>query len=386
MVVLLSTIGSLLLASSAVALPHAETPVKRGIKAPAHHCPAKYNTTVPNAPKEVGAVQHIWNGGGWILPVLVGGQQVFLNVDTGSSDLWTASTLMPEDQQKTVTRGSVYNPNDSSTAVQVDGYTYGLSYADGSGSSGPVYRDTVNIGGAIVPNFALGVTDDLRYGDGSDGTRDTAGPVGLGFGQLNSIRPNPQPTFMEALVPYVPEPIFSTAFKLNDTGFINFGYVDHEAYTGTITEVPVANTSSGNEGQWMSLGISFGSGGDLFDADPLDMDFDSGTPSLSVSEDIAAAYFGLVDGSDNSSGSWQYPCGTDLPDLDFVFSDVSSGPSTVTIPGLALKNGDGDKGDMCSTWMGVVDGRGNAGVPFYISKYIVWNQAKPSMSFADQVN
>ncbi|KAL4927252.1 aspartic peptidase domain-containing protein [Aspergillus undulatus] len=352
MVVLLSALASLLLATDAVAIPHA--PVKRGIKAPAQ--PLSF--------------QHIWNGGGWILPVLVGGQQVFLNVDTGSSDLWTASTLMPEDQQKTVTRGSVYNPDNSSTSQKVEGYTYGLAYADGSGSSGPVYRDTVNIGSAIVPDFALGVTDDLRYGDGSDGTRDTAGPIGLGFGKLNSIRPNPQPTFMEALVPYVPEPIFSTAFKLNDTGFINFGYVDSEAYTGDFTEVPVANTSSGNEGQWMSLGVSFGSGGDILDVESLDMDFVSGTATLS--------------GADNSSGSWQYPCGTDLPDLDFVFPDVTSGSSTVTIPGLALKNGDGE--DMCGTWMNVVEGRGNAGVPFYISKYIVWNQAKPSMSFADQVN
>lgn len=292
---------------------------------------------------------------------------------------------MPKDQQITVTRGSVYNPNISSTSREVDGYTYGLAYADGSGSSGPVYRDTVNIGGAIVPNFPLGVCDDLRYGDGSDGTRDTAGPVGLGFGKLNSIRPNPQCTFMECLEPYVPEPVFGTAFKLNNTGFINFGYSDSEAFTGPITEVPAANTSSGNEGQWMALGVKFGSGGNLFDADPLDMDFDSGTASLSVSSDIAAAYWALVEGADDSSGSWEYPCGTELPDLDFVFSNVTHGPSTVTIPGQNLKNGDDTTG-MCGTWMNVVDGRGNAGVPFYVSKYIVWNQARPSMSFADQIN
>lgn len=292
---------------------------------------------------------------------------------------------MPRDQQITVTRGSVYNPNISSTSREVVGYTYGLAYADGSGSSGPVYRDTVNIGGAIVPNFPLGVCDDLRYGSGSDGTRDTAGPVGLGFGKLNSIRPNPQCTFMECLEPYVPEPVFGTAFKLNNTGFINFGYSDSEAFSGPITEVPAANTSSGNEGQWMTLGVKFGSGGNLFDVDPLDMDFDSGTASLSVSSDIAAAYWALVEGADDSSGSWEYPCGTELPDLDFVFSNVTHGPSTVTIPGQNLKNGDGTTG-MCGTWMNVVDGRGNAGVPFYVSKYIVWNQAKPSLPFTDQVN
>ncbi|CEN61236.1 hypothetical protein ASPCAL07898 [Aspergillus calidoustus] len=384
MVATLSTLTSLLLATGAVARPATlgrEPIAKRGIRAPAH----RYIPSNNHVSRDTGAVYHIWNGGGWILPVLIGGQQVFLNLDTGSSDLWTASTLMPTDQQSTVTRGSVYNPDNSSTSEVVDGYTFGLAYADGSGASGPVYRDTVNIGGAIVPNFPLGVCDDLKYGPGSDGTRDTAGPVGLGFGKLNSIRPDPQCTFMECLEPYVPEPIFGTAFKLNDTGFINFGYSDSEAYTGCFTEVPAANTSTGNEGQWMSLGVQFGSGGNLFDVEPLDMDFDTGTASLSVSSDIAAAYWALVEGADDSSGSWQYPCGTELPDLDFVFSNVTSGPSTVTIPGENLKNGDASSG-MCSTWMNVVDGRGNAGVPLYISKYIVWNQAKPSMSFADQVN
>lgn len=297
---------------------------------------------------------------------------------------WTASTLMSEDQQKTVTRGSVYNPDNSSKSQELEGYTFGLTYADGSGASGPVYRDTVNIGGAIVPNFPLGVCDDLRYGEGSS-TRDTAGPVGLGFGKLNSIRPDPQCTFMECLQPYVPDPVFGTAFRRDNTGFINFGYSDSEAYNGTFTEVPAANTSAGNEGQWMSLGVSFGSDGHLFDADPLDMDFDTGTSTLSVSSDIAAAYWALVEGADDSSGSWEYPCGTQLPDLDFIFSNVTHGPSTVTIPGQNLKNGDAETG-MCGTWMYVVDGRGNAGIPFYISKYIVWNQAKPSMSFADQTN
>ncbi|KAL5340336.1 aspartic peptidase domain-containing protein [Aspergillus crustosus] len=384
MVVLLSALASLLLATEAVArpaLPSRDIRAKRGIRAPAH----RYIPSNNIVSRDTGAVYHIWNGGGWILPVLVGGQQVFLNIDTGSSDLWTASTLMPKDQQTTITRGSVYNPSKSNTSSEVEGYTFGLAYADGSGASGPVYRDTVKIGGAIVPNFPVGVCDDLRYGEGSDGTRDTAGPVGLGFGELNSIRPNPQGTFMEYLQPYIPAPIFGTAFKLNDTGFINFGYADSEAYTGAFTEVPAANTSSGNEGQWMSLGVSFGSGGDLFDVDALDLDFDSGTSSLSVSADIAAAYWSLVEGASNWTGSWEYPCGTELPDLDFVFSNVTRGPTTVTIPGQNLKNGDATTGT-CVTWMNVVEGRGNAGVPFYISKYIVWNQARPSMSFADQVN
>ncbi|KAH8705912.1 aspartic peptidase domain-containing protein [Talaromyces proteolyticus] len=292
---------------------------------------------------------------------------------------------MPSDQQSTVTSGSIYDPSRSSTYQEMTGFNFSLGYADGSGASGPAAMDTVNIGGATVPNMPFGVCSDLRYGGGGSGSRDTDGPVGLGFGVENSIRPTPQCTFMECLEPYVPEPVFSTAFKTNNSGFIDFGYADSAAYTGNLTTIPIANTSSGNEGQWVYQGAQFGSGGQVFSAAAIDLDFDSGTSSLSVSADIASAYFGLIEGSSNSSGSWQYPCGSTLPDLDFIFNSANSGPNTVTIPGANLKNGDASTGD-CGTWMNVVTGRGNAGIPFYISKYMIWNQSVPTLSFADQVN
>ena len=291
---------------------------------------------------------------------------------------------MPADQQQTVTSGSLYNPDQSSTYQAQDGWTYALGYADGSGSSGPAGIDQVNIGGATIPAMPFGICQDLRYGGNGVGTRDTDGPVGLGFGAENSIRPNPQCTFMECLEPYVPEPVFSTSFKQNNTGFIDFGYNDTTQYIGDVTTIPIANTSSGNEGQWVNQGVQFGSGGNVFSSAPIDMDFDSGTASLSLPWQAAADYFALVPGSSNSSGGWQYPCSATLPDFDFVFTQVNSGPATVTIPGANLENG-GD-GTNCGTWIGVVDGRANAGLPFYITKYMIWNQAIPTLSFADQVN
>lgn len=292
---------------------------------------------------------------------------------------------MSAESQATVTTGEIYDPSKSSTYQAMSGYTFSLGYADGSGASGPAAMDTINIGGAEVPNMPFGVCDTLKYGGDGTGTRDTDGPVGLGFGVENSIRPNPQCTFMECLIPYVPEPVFSTSFKTNNSGYIDLGYNDTSAYKGDVTTIPIANTSSGNEGQWVYQGVQFGSGGNVFNAAAIDLDFDSGTSSLSVSADVAAAYFGLIQGSSNSSGSWQYPCGSTLPDLDFIFNSATSGPTTVTIPGANLKNGDASTGN-CGTWMNVVTGRGNAGVPFYITKYMIWNQAVPELSFADQAD
>ena len=95
---------------------------------------------------------------------------------------------MPPDNQSTVTTGNpLYNPNSSTTFQYLDGYSFDIGYADGSGSSGPVGTDTVDIGGATVPSMPFGVCNDLRYGSGETG-RNTDGPVGLGFGSENSSK------------------------------------------------------------------------------------------------------------------------------------------------------------------------------------------------------
>ena len=330
--------------------------------------------------KRDGAVFLRFDGGGWILPVNIGGQTVTLNIDTGSSDLWTASTSMPGHQRKTVTTGSeLYNPGASATFVNDTGSTYGISYADGSGSSGYVGIDVIDVGGASV-RMPFGICNDLKYGSG-ESHRDTDGPIGLGFGSENSIRPTAQCTFMECVEPYVEQPIFGTSFKTNDDGFVDIGYADTSAYTGTLTGVPVANTSSGNEGQWVVQDVTFGSGTTVFDSPGMDMDFDSGTASLSVPQAVADAYFALVAGGDSSQQT--YDCGATLPDFTFFFGTSNSGPKSVTIPGSALVNGNATTGT-CDTWMDVVTGRANAGLPFYISNYMIWNQAEPSLSFAAQ--
>lgn len=81
MAALLSTAVSLLLVSESLAAP--ANIQKRGIRSPAH----RYIPSHVSVDSETGAVYNSFDGGGWIIPVLIGGQQVTLNLDTGSSDL-----------------------------------------------------------------------------------------------------------------------------------------------------------------------------------------------------------------------------------------------------------------------------------------------------------
>ena len=75
----------------------------------------------------------------YLTPVSIGGQTLNLDFDTGSSDLWVFSSELPASSQS---GHSIYNPARSSTAKLLSGYTWSISYGDGSGASGNVYTDT----------------------------------------------------------------------------------------------------------------------------------------------------------------------------------------------------------------------------------------------------
>ncbi|KAI9265914.1 aspartic peptidase domain-containing protein, partial [Sporodiniella umbellata] len=99
-----------------------------------------------------------------------------LDFDTGSSDLWFASTLCTNcgsSQTK-------YNPKKSSTYA-ADGRTWSISYGDGSTASGILATDTVNLGGLSIKKqtIELAKSEASSFQNGpSDGL------LGLGFDSI----------------------------------------------------------------------------------------------------------------------------------------------------------------------------------------------------------
>ena len=82
-----AALASLLLTSSALAAPTTlntrNAIVKKGFRTEAR----RYIPSNALIKRDTGAVATHNDGGGWTIPVLIGGQQMILNVDTGSSDL-----------------------------------------------------------------------------------------------------------------------------------------------------------------------------------------------------------------------------------------------------------------------------------------------------------
>lgn len=93
---------------------------------------------------------------------------------------WVFSSLQPSSDLQ---GHNYYDPSHSSTYQALSGYTWSISYADGSGASGQVGTDTVTIGGTTVQTQAveLASTASSSFLQGSND-----GLVGLAFSSINT--------------------------------------------------------------------------------------------------------------------------------------------------------------------------------------------------------
>ena len=82
-------------------------------------------------------------------------QNLNLDFDTGSSDLWVWSTELPASTQQSGSSHNIFNPAQSTTWQASSGSTWQIQYGDGSTASGDVGTDNVNVGGIVIKNQAV---------------------------------------------------------------------------------------------------------------------------------------------------------------------------------------------------------------------------------------
>jgi hypothetical protein len=97
---------------------------------------------------------------------------------------WVFSSETPSSE---IAGHTVYDPSKSSTAKELPGATWNISYGDGSSSSGNVYTDTVTVGGTTVTNQAVELAEQVSTQFQQD--TDSDGLLGLAFSSINTGMP-----------------------------------------------------------------------------------------------------------------------------------------------------------------------------------------------------
>lgn len=224
----------------------------------------------------------------YVTPVSIGtpAQVLNLDFDTGSSDLWVFSSLTSSSE---IDGQDSYNPDDSSTAELLSGYTWDISYGDGSSSSGVVYTDTVSIGGVTVSSQAVEAAETVSTSFTSETAID--GLLGLGFDRLNTVSPTSQSTFWSNALDSLDEPVFCANLNHNAAGSYDFGFIN-STYEDDLTYVSVTKLP----GYWKFTSSGYGVGDD-FTSTSITAIADTGTTLIYLPAAIISDYYGQVSGS-----------------------------------------------------------------------------------------
>ncbi|KAK4196937.1 aspartic peptidase domain-containing protein [Triangularia verruculosa] len=188
--------------------------------------------------------------GGYFATCTLGtpGQDLTLQLDTGSSDIWVPDSVAKV-CSKAGTEGcalGTFNPDRSSTFEVVGQGEFDINYVDGSSSKGDYFTDVFQIGGATLSNMTmgLGVNTDIAYG-----------LVGVGYALNEAIVGTTQSTssvYPNLPVNMVNEKLINTvaySLWLNDldssSGNILFGGIDTQKYKGDLTRIDILPTTQG---------------------------------------------------------------------------------------------------------------------------------------------
>ncbi|KAI1118126.1 aspartic peptidase domain-containing protein [Nemania sp. NC0429] len=267
----------------------------------------------------------------WLAPVSIGTppQELFVDLDTGSTDSWFFST---ETEPGEVDGQTLWDPSQSSTSALIPDCSWSILYGDWSTSSGTCYTDTFALGNVSIPNMTIESATSVSSMFTS--TSYMSGLVGLAWPFLKQTEP-PQKALIEFLPEVLKKPVFTVDFRHNSSdGSFNFGYIDDKLHDSDIVYTNVDNS----EGFWGVQNTAFGISGENLTysfLSPKTVIIDTGTTLLFAPEASVDTYFAKVPGANFSMVEYGYvvPCDAKLPDFLWEISDEEGNTIKGAIPG-----------------------------------------------------
>jgi len=289
-----------------------------------------------------------------------------MDFDTGSSDTWVASSAC--------TSGcdghSEYQIASSSTAVKQSG-TFSISYGDGSTTSGPIYKDTISVGGVKVTGQTFSPVESMST------TFTTDGLMGLAYQAISNLNTSP---FFNTAVSQGAVRAAKFAFYLASSGSeLYLGGANTARYTGSI------ETHAVTEKQFWKIGGAKSTVNGVTVASGFSTIIDSGTTLAYAPTSQVKAFYKAIGGKifDASQGLYQYPCSTTVnAGLSWGGATWSINPNDFNLGASGNNDGNcvgalGDAGDLglgTNVWL--------VGDVFMRSQYTVFSFADNTVGFA----
>lgn len=302
------------------------------------------------------------------------------------------STELP-DSVKNQTSGNehtIFDSSKSSSFKQSSGSTWQIQYGDGSTASGDVGTDNVDAGGLIVQNQAIELAKTLSS-QFEQGPGD--GLLGLAFGSINTVQPEPVKTLVENMIAQsdIPQDMqLFTAYLGSTTvagsttsnqgaasgddsdSFYTFGFVDQTATNG---QTPTYTAVDNSQGFWMFDSTSAKVGDQTVTRTGNTAIADTGTTLALVGDDLCKAVYDAIPGAklNNQQQGYVFPTSTNLASLPKIQFAVGDTLFTVNPEELPFQ----DLGD--GTYYGGIQSRGDQnfdifGDVFLRSVYAIFDQ------------
>lgn len=305
-------------------------------------------------------------------------QNLMLDFDTGSADLWVFSTGLTSSLQK---NHNIFNPAKSSTYKALSGENWNISYGDGSMASGTCGSDVLNVGGLSVKGQTVELATKLSTMF-AQGTGD--GLLGLAFSSINTVtkrgQPDPAPTPVENLISQGLIPadmsLFTSAFYGERDGqdsFYTFGYVDQDLVDASGADIAYTDIDN-SQGFWMFDSESYVVNGMTSQQSGNKAIADTGTTLALVSDEVCEVLYNQIPGAtyDMTQQGYVFPTSVtadDLPDFSVAVGDTQF---TIQKEALAFALADD------SHWYGGVQSRGTnpfdiLGDVFLRNIYAIWD-------------
>ncbi|KAG1768957.1 aspartic peptidase domain-containing protein [Suillus occidentalis] len=218
-------------------------------------------------------------------------QSFTMDFDTGSADLF-----LPGTSCRSACGGQErYNPSASSSSQPL-GTTFHVTYGDGSGAAGNVYKDTISLAGFKATAQTFGVATNAT----GFSQEKYDGLMGMSFKSLSHFAADP---VFDTLVSQgaVPESVF--AFKLASSGSeLRVGGVNSALYKGSFTYTPVTEKA-----YWQINGDGMGLNGKTV-VKKFSAIVDSGTSLILGNSSQVKQLYAATNATEVDKGVYALPC------------------------------------------------------------------------------